>query len=291
MPTTETIRINGRDYTLDELEEIVGVDALQDPIDTEELQRQISEANRQPSILTPLLLAAVFLAGSAIVQGDRLSYRLETAQYIRASGDPVPPWQIEQWINEERRQASARMERRSRLLLNGRISLEVWQRNQAQDIYYSHLRMVQAGAGTAAEIRPRHLQRLYERLHGMPHEGGLGVGEMQALGRFARQIRAGELSEAMILARSRRYGENVGASYYEADHVSRVADGTWEGFRRLDPAADHCPECPAYATAGWVPADQIVAKGERCSCRAACRCNVAWRRVGDGVSLLGDRLI
>ena len=59
----ETLTINGTAYTLAELEALVGVDALEPPYDTEELQRLIDEANQESSnALEELMVAALLLA-------------------------------------------------------------------------------------------------------------------------------------------------------------------------------------------------------------------------------------
>lgn len=286
--TADTIGIDGTTYSLDELVALVGADALEPPINTEAIQEAIREANWRDDALSRFLAATVLLGAlSAIPRGDRIYYRRDLGQYTQR-GRAITQPEIERAIGQERSNARARMERYTESMIAGRITLADWQQVMARDIYHSHLRMAQAGAGTAQGLTPRHMTALYQRLTGMPYEGGLGVGELQALERFAQQIRAGELSEAMILARARRYGENIGASYYEAEWTSRVVEGGWEAIRRLT-GFNHCPECPEYQVLEWTPVENVVPPGVACSCRANCQCTWVLRRRGS--EALSDRLI
>lgn len=58
----ETITIDGRVYTPEELAALLGLDALEPPYDSAELQRLVNEANSQNNALVQLLTAAVVLA-------------------------------------------------------------------------------------------------------------------------------------------------------------------------------------------------------------------------------------
>jgi hypothetical protein len=138
----------------------------------------------------------------------------------------------------------------------------------------SHFRMAQAGAGTAGQLTPEHLERLRRQI----------VADLDGLANLAQGIADGEISEKMARYRAGRYGYSAGASFFDAQHQSHL-DGRWMARRMLDPAADHCPDCPGLARPDWIPAAEVTPVGVDCRCRGRCRCRVEYR-----MATLGDRL-
>jgi len=262
----ENPRIAGEVFSADQLLLESGAIAIADQ-DIAAIQAAIAEANAEPNGLSQLLAALVLLLLISSAPSNRLTYRQSEGLYYRGQR-AVSIAEIEQIIGRDRANTTERYRRQVQELIDGNITLADWQRFMASDLYHSHLRMTQAGAGTAAGLNAEHLRRLGDRLSA----------EFTALSGFAAAIAIGSVSAIAMIARASRYATNTGASYYDAEHALRVSQGGWQGRRSLDPGADHCPECPGYVTDGFVAAAEVVPKGDRCSCRGNCRCLVIWRR-------------
>jgi hypothetical protein len=48
--------------------------------------------------------------------------------------------------------------------------------------------------------------------------------------------------------------------------------------RKLDGQAQHCQDCLDYAARGIVPIGTLPLPGQRCACRARCRCSIEYFR-------------
>jgi hypothetical protein len=270
----ETLTISGTVYTLAELEALLGVDALEPPYDTAELQQLITEANQDSNNALGELLAALLLL--ALLPGtprQGIIYSARDAQYYRGT-TPLNTTDLQRRVMAEQAQNAARMQRLTDRMVAGDVSLEQWQRDLGRDIVRSHTRMAQAGAGTAGRLTPEHLERLRRQIGG----------DLDGLAKLAQGIADGEISERMARYRAGRYGYSAGASFWDAENQSK-SDGRWMAMRRLDPSALHCPSCPGLASNGWVPAGDVTPVGVDCECRGRCRCRIEYRLVN-----LSDRL-
>lgn len=269
----ETLTINGTAYPLAELEALVGTDALEPPYDTAELQTLIDEANRESSnALEELLVATLLLALIPNFTPRGLAYSARDGRYYQGRS-PLTTTDLQRRVLIEQAQNQARMQRLTDRMVAGDVSLEQWQRAMGRDIVRSHFRMAQSGAGTAGQLTPDHLERLRRQI----------VADLDGLANLAQGIADGEISEKMARYRAGRYGYSAGASFFDAQHQSHL-DGRWMARRMLDPAADHCPDCPGLARPDWIPAAEVTPVGVACRCRGRCRCRVEYRMA------LSDRL-
>ena len=271
----ELITIDGITYSPDELEELLGIDRLDPPYDTAELQALIDEANEESSsALAELVGALLLLALIPGVSRDRIVYAVRPEAYYQGRR-PIPQHQLGSRVFADAQQTATRLQRLTDDLTAGRISLEQWQRQVGGAMLRGQMRMAQGGAGTAGRLTPRHLEALRQRLRD----------ELGAVADVADRIARGDISEKMLRYRAGKWGYNTGAAFWEAQHIAH-SDGRWLARRSLDPAAEHCPECPNYSTNGeWLPAEQVVPVGSECSCRSRCRCRCDFRPV-----TLSDRL-
>jgi hypothetical protein len=48
--------------------------------------------------------------------------------------------------------------------------------------------------------------------------------------------------------------------------------------RILDPQAQHCQDCIDHSARGMVPIGSLPMPGQRCACRARCKCRVEYFR-------------
>ena len=263
----ETITIDGTPYTIEELESLLG--PLEPPYDLEELQQLIEESQNDSSeALAALLAALAVIALSRRAPSRRIIYSIRDKIYFR-NGQRLTDSQIKEIIFAEQQRNAMRFRRRTQSLIDGNISFEQWQDDMARDLIRSHFRMGQAGAGGASQLTPNHLQRIRNNIRE----------ELDYFQKFSDDLANGRLSEKMALYRAGRYGQSSGSSYYTAEQLRY--DNGWLAWRRLDPSADHCPDCPGHATNGWVPIGDVVPVGTQCQCRGNCRCNVQYRRRRD----------
>jgi hypothetical protein len=270
----KNITVEGRVYTVEELEALLDIDTLEPPYDTAELQRLVNEANQDDGPISELLLAALLLAlATGLTGGDRLVYATRQQQYYQGTR-VLTQVDLQRRVSAESMRNAARMQRRTQQLIDGGMSLDQWQRDMARDIVRSQFRMAQAGAGTAGNLTPAHLEALRSRIRG----------EMAGLNALADDLANGRISKKMATYRVGRRGTASGAAFWESQHVSR-SDGRWEARRMLGGNSNHCPDCPGLQVLDWAPIDAITPVGSDCRCGGRCKCRVEYRQVR-----LSDRL-
>lgn len=192
------------------------------------------------------------------------------------TGQFVPQSRVLLEIDRERVRTTTRLQGLARRLANQSITLGEWQQQSGQIIKDSHLRMAMMGAGGRSQMSSRHWGVL----------GRLLRDEYERLDRVAEQVKNGQFTQSQLLKRMEKYAGTTELSFHTADKLTKSRDG-FEGMRSLDPASRHCPSCPAYSTNGeFVPAEEVVPIGTACECFYRCRCQIVWRQIGDGLSLL-----
>lgn len=100
--------------------------------------------------------------------------------------------------------------------------------------------------------------------------------------RFAVQIAAGLLSEAMIAARLSLYA-SANFGIYQNAKVTRETRAGMTVYRRLLGRADHCEDCVEYASRGWQLVGSLPRIGDSI-CKARCKCRFQF---SSNVTLLG----
>lgn len=176
-------------------------------------------------------------------------------------------------------------------LINGELRLDHWQELMRNALKNEHISQYTAGRGGKAQMTPRDYGIL----------GNILRYQYQFLDNFARDIDAGGMTPAQIMARARMYIENAHQSFWrgyaEAYGMPQLptypahGDSTcltrcrcewffveirdrddaitgWEAYWRLDPKAAevHCNDCPRLASLWnplWVPAGMTPAAARR----------------------------
>ncbi len=197
-----------------------------------------------------------------------MEYNPRTGQYRDDNGKVIPKTQILDTIEQERRILERKIEAHSQNLISNSIDEFEWERRIKRDLKESHLKMVALGAGGKDNISQR-------------HRGQVGAAlrqEYNALFDFRKKRQAGEISDRQLVARSKFYSRSLSQSYHRSEQLTRAQNGATLAKRTLDPTAKHCPECPGYSTRGkFVPIQNVVPPGTRCSCRGNCKCTVVYR--------------
>jgi hypothetical protein len=95
---------------------------------------------------------------------------------------------------------------------------------------------------------------------------------------FANDLLGARVSSAMALARIGLYAQSVRGSFWEGISIRQEKQGYSLMRRILDSQAKHCQDCLDYAARGMVPMGSVPLPGQRCACRANCRCSVKYFR-------------
>jgi hypothetical protein len=70
----------------------------------------------------------------------------------------------------------------------------------------------------------------------------------------------------------------VRSSFWEGTAIRQQRQGYSLMQRILDNQAQHCQDCLDYAARGIVSLGSLPLPGQRCACRARCRCSVRYLR-------------
>jgi hypothetical protein len=154
------------------------------------------------------------------------------------------------------------------MMADGNITLEQWQGSVREAIKAVHIQAAIIGHGGKDSMGSAGYGRVGQKLRA----------EYAYLQGFASDILAGRVSPAMAVARISLYAQSVRASYWQGLELRKQAEGYGLMRRILDPQAQHCEDCPGFAALGLVPIGTLPMPGQRCACRARCRCRVEYFR-------------
>lgn len=156
---------------------------------------------------------------------------------------------------------------------NDQIDLQQFQTEVATRIKHHHLQVAGLASGGTDRLNRIHFLDIRDRLDTE------FTTFLFAFGNWLETISAQKKDfTSRIVNRAIRYAASVARSFFSSQKITRSQDGANEARRRLDPRAEHCPQCPNYDTGGrWIPISQVVSVGEQCDCRGNCRCTVEYR--------------
>lgn len=193
----------------------------------------------------------------------------ETQSYRDETGRVVTPEQVREWVLESIRKSSDAVTELSRLLAEGKLSLDDWRRLMQDEIKDEYLALFLLGLGGLALLRADDILLLAELLEE----------QFAFLDNFARGI--DELSETQVRARSRLYIRSSAAAFWSARQRAAVAAGR-ETVRWYLTPAEHCVDCIAFADMGWQliaddPYGGAVPRSGQTRCLMNCACILDFR--------------
>lgn len=153
-------------------------------------------------------------------------------------------------------------------LLDGRWSLDKWQRENAKAIKEAWVVNVRIGRGPNIDFSD------YGRA------GGRLQFQYRKLDQFAQEIKAGGLTPAQIQARIQLYANAPRTGYYDGLTAAKVAAGYVSEQRFLEPGKS-CRSCIEYASRGRQPIHTLPPPGTACECGPNCRCTLRQYREGE----------
>jgi hypothetical protein len=160
------------------------------------------------------------------------------------------------------------LRRYTRMLVDGSITLDQWQGSMREAIKAAHIQATIIGNGGRESMGSAEYGRIGQRLRQ----------EYAYLQQFASDLLEQRVSAPMALARASLYANSVRGSFWEGQSIRQEKQGYGLMQRVLDPGAQHCQDCLDYAARGIVPIGSVPLPGQRCACRARCRCFVRFSR-------------
>lgn len=206
----------------------------------------------------------------AIVRLDQSSWSYDprTNRYRSANGRFLSQRAVEALVDGRIDKLGRELRRYTDMLAAGDITLEQWQQSVREAIKLVHVQAAIIGNGGKDSMGSAEWGRIGQRLRV----------EYAYLQGFARDLLDGRVSAAMAARRIQLYAQSVRGTYWEGTSIRQEKQGYSLMRRILDPQAKHCQDCLDYAARGVVPLGSVPLPGQRCACRANCRCSVKYFR-------------
>lgn len=201
-------------------------------------------------------------------------FNRKAGRYQSKAGGFLSASDIDSVLAAEEKALATRLENIAVRALKGGWESGELERALKLEIKEASIQMAIAGAGgekRVAQMNKRDLGKFYGGISGQLKD------PYKRIEKFTKKIANGDLSEAEILARARSYVNSVTPQFSKAQVFERRNAGVTLAKRILDPTANHCPECPQYATNEFVPIEEIVPVGVACSCGRHCRCRIVFK--------------
>lgn len=196
------------------------------------------------------------------------SYDRNSGRYRDARGRFLSEKSVQALIDGRIDKLDSQLRRFTRMLADGAITLDQWQGSVREAIKAAHLQAAIIGHGGRSGMGAAEYGRIGQRLRQ----------EYAYLQGFALDLLEQRTSAPMALARISLYAESVRGSFWEGASIRKEQQGFGLMQRILDPMAQHCEDCVGYAARGIVPIGSVPLPGQRCACRARCRCTVRYLR-------------
>lgn len=196
------------------------------------------------------------------------TYDSNLGRYRRPSGQFMSHKAVMALIDGRIDNLGQNLRRFTQMLADGNITIDQWQGSIREALKAAHIQATVLGHGGKDGMGSAEYGRIGQRLRA----------EYSYLQNFAGDILAGRVSTPMALARVQLYAESVRSSYWEGASLRQAKQGYSLMRRILDPQAEHCDDCLRYAGAGLVALGSLPMPGQRCACRARCRCSVEYKR-------------
>jgi hypothetical protein len=196
------------------------------------------------------------------------SYDRRIGRYRDDRGRFLSKESVDKLVDSRIDQLEANLRRYTRMLADGNLTLDQWQGSVREAIKNAHIQAALIGYGGKDEMGPAEYGRIGQRLRA----------EYTYLQGFARDLLDGRISNPMALARVSLYAQSVRGSYWQGTELRQQQQGFSLMKRKLDGQAQHCQDCLDYSARGIVPIGTLPLPGQRCACRARCRCSIEYFR-------------
>ena len=196
------------------------------------------------------------------------SYDRAVGRYRDERGKFLSKAAVGQLVDRRIDKLESLLKRYTRMLANGQISLDQWQGSVREAIKTAHIQAAIVGYGGREAMGSAEFGRIGQRLRA----------EYGYLQNFVSDLLGGRVSTPMAVARIGLYAQSVRGSYWQGTELREQERGFSLMRRKLDAQAQHCQDCIDYAARGIVPIGSLPMPGQRCACRARCKCSVEYFR-------------
>lgn len=196
------------------------------------------------------------------------SYDRITGRYRDDRGKFLSKAAVGQLVDKRIDKLEGLLKRYTRMLSNGQITLDQWQGSVREAIKTAHIQAAIVGYGGREAMGTAEFGRIGQRLRA----------EYGYLQNFVSDLLGGRVSAPMAVARIGLYAQSVRGSYWQGTELREQERGFSLMRRKLDAQAQHCQDCIDYAARGVVPIGSLPMPGQRCACRARCRCSIEYFR-------------
>ena len=209
---------------------------------------------------------------SSIVLSTRMdaawSYDRNSGRYRDEKGRFLSQASVEKLVDARIDKLEASLKRFTRMLSNGNITLDQWEASVREAIKGAHIQAAIVGYGGKDQMGSGEYGRIGQRLRS----------EYAYLQGFALDLLEQRVSAPMAAARIGLYAQSVRGSYWQGTELRKQQQGYGLMRRILDPQAQHCQDCIDHAARGLAPIGSLPMPGQRCACRARCKCRVEYLR-------------
>ena len=193
-----------------------------------------------------------------------------------ATGRILSNASVRDLINERQRISGAGSNNLAGMLAGGQLNTRDWEISMRQAIKTEYIQQYMLGKGGLSQMTQADWGSI----------GGMLADQYRYLGGFAQEVKAGQLSEAQVAARSKMY-INSGREAYE--RAQRRTEGEANEVAWMLTVAEHCPDCIAFAQLGWQPIEPwpFVNNGNalpgsgNTQCLTNCQCHLEYRAKPD----------
>jgi hypothetical protein len=205
-----------------------------------------------------------------IARFDESSWRYDpiSGRYRGANGRFLSARAVEALVDGRINKLGTELRRFTRMLGDGDITLDQWQASVREALKLVHVQAAIIGNGGRETMGAADWGRIGQRLRV----------EYAYLQNFANDLLGARVSTAQSLARIGLYAQSVRSTYWEGTTIRSEKQGYSLMRRILDGQAEHCQDCLDYAARGVVSIGSLPLPGQRCACRANCRCSVKYFR-------------
>jgi hypothetical protein len=239
------------------------------PADVDPFEGELTYKEPEGEDITPLALA---LATGLLLW----AWNPDTAQYTLIAEEA--PVAVLGWVGQATysqdaiRASSTATDFMASFLGDGTLPPDQWYQLMRQEIKEEYIRQYLLGRGGRAQMAAADWGSI----------GGQLREQYRYLDRFYEQVKAGELSEAQIRARSAMYVRS-GREAFERGKARAIGETDYtEVWWKLNPAAENCPDCIELDAMGWQKIEDDPYEGcfpgSGCTvCLTNCMCSLIYR--------------
>lgn len=160
-------------------------------------------------------------------------------------------------------------------LSDSKIDLIKFQREAVDIVKSLHLSQAMLGRDGIENLKSGDFLAIARELKRQYKDGkDPDTGKPFGLKWLAQDIKDGNVSRAQLLNRLRMFGDASKISFWLMKRQTALDGGMSLARRILNPDAENCPDCFAYAGMGIKPIADLPLPGERCQCRTQCQCSI-----------------